>query len=89
MGADGGCEASRYHKKQLVQGPYRLFLDRIEDWMDLWDLGVLIANRAYQAGRWSEFYKSREIIQEARREPVGSVSGGVSRGFEQILLERS
>ena len=22
-----------------------------KDWMDLWDLGILIANRAYQAGR--------------------------------------
>ncbi|CAK9036077.1 unnamed protein product [Durusdinium trenchii] len=46
------AEASRYHKKQL-------------DWMDLWDLGILIANRAYQASRWEEFYKSREIIAEA------------------------
>lgn len=49
------AEASRYHKKQL-------------DWMDLWDLGILIANRAYQAGRWPEFYKSREIIAEALRQ---------------------
>eukprot|EP00439_Symbiodinium_sp_Y106_P047030 s1620_g6.t1 len=47
------AEACRFHKKQL-------------DWMDLWDLGILIANRAYQAGRWPEFYKSREIIAEAR-----------------------
>lgn len=46
------AEACRCHKKQL-------------DWMDLWDLGILIANRAYQAGRWPEFYKSREIIAEA------------------------
>jgi len=46
------AEACRFHKKQL-------------DWMDLWDLGILIANRAYQAGRWPEFYKSREIIAEA------------------------
>ncbi|CAJ1351670.1 unnamed protein product [Effrenium voratum] len=46
------AEATHYHKKQL-------------DWMDLWDLGILIANRAYQAGRWPEFYKSREIIAEA------------------------
>eukprot|EP00930_Biecheleria_cincta_P097139 TRINITY_DN88862_c0_g1_i1.p1 TRINITY_DN88862_c0_g1~~TRINITY_DN88862_c0_g1_i1.p1 ORF type:complete len:541 (-),score=108.11 TRINITY_DN88862_c0_g1_i1:37-1431(-) len=49
------AEASKYHKKKL-------------DWMDLWDLGILIANRAYQTGRWPEFYKSREIIAEALRE---------------------
>ena len=36
------AEAARYHKKQL-------------DWMDLWDLGILIANRAYQAGRPGHF----------------------------------
>lgn len=48
------AEAARYHKASL-------------DWMDLWDLGVLIANRAYQSGRWDEFQKSREIIAEALR----------------------
>ncbi|CAK0827794.1 unnamed protein product, partial [Prorocentrum cordatum] len=48
------AEAARYHKASL-------------DWMDLWDLGVLIANRAYQSGRWAEFHKSREIIAEALR----------------------
>eukprot|EP00931_Biecheleriopsis_adriatica_P120084 TRINITY_DN95231_c0_g1_i1.p1 TRINITY_DN95231_c0_g1~~TRINITY_DN95231_c0_g1_i1.p1 ORF type:complete len:562 (-),score=136.08 TRINITY_DN95231_c0_g1_i1:15-1700(-) len=49
------AEAAKHHKERL-------------DWMDLWDLGILIANKAYQAGRWSEFYKSREIIAEALRE---------------------
>jgi len=48
-------EAARYHKGAL-------------DWMDLWDLGILIANRAYHAGQWDEFYKSREIIGEALRQ---------------------
>lgn len=48
-------EASRYHKKTL-------------DWMDLWDLGLLIANRSYQTERWDEFYKSREILAEALRQ---------------------
>ncbi|CAE8587922.1 unnamed protein product [Polarella glacialis] len=46
------AEAAKHHKERL-------------DWMDLWDLGILIANRAFHAGRWSEFYKSREIIAEA------------------------
>lgn len=54
--------------------------------MDLWDLGVLIANRAYQQGRrrilrvrcgvvarWAEFYKSREIIAEAFRSRFAAV----------------
>eukprot|EP00933_Yihiella_yeosuensis_P068485 TRINITY_DN7416_c0_g2_i1.p1 TRINITY_DN7416_c0_g2~~TRINITY_DN7416_c0_g2_i1.p1 ORF type:complete len:630 (-),score=136.31 TRINITY_DN7416_c0_g2_i1:21-1910(-) len=49
------AEASKYHKEQL-------------DWMDLWDLGILIANRAYHDGRWPEFYKSRDIIAEALRQ---------------------
>jgi len=47
-------EAARYHKPQL-------------DWMDLWDLGLLMANRAYQSEQWSEFYKAREILAEALR----------------------
>jgi len=46
------AEAAKMHKKEL-------------DWMDLWDLGVLMANRAFHAGRWSEFYKAREIIADA------------------------
>ena len=29
-----------------------------QDWMDLWDLGILIANRAYQAGRRGNFWPS-------------------------------
>merc|ERR1712137_801376 len=37
------------------------------DWMDLWDLGVLTANRAYHSQQWSEFEKSREILKEALR----------------------
>eukprot|EP00971_Amphidinium_carterae_P112559 2229060-Amphidinium_carterae.1 len=37
------AEAARYHKSTL-------------DWMDLWDLGLLIANKAFQAGRWEDFY---------------------------------
>eukprot|EP00929_Paragymnodinium_shiwhaense_P013474 TRINITY_DN121319_c0_g1_i1.p1 TRINITY_DN121319_c0_g1~~TRINITY_DN121319_c0_g1_i1.p1 ORF type:complete len:570 (+),score=156.50 TRINITY_DN121319_c0_g1_i1:91-1800(+) len=45
-------DALRRHKRHM-------------DWMDLWDLGVLVANRAFQAKRWEEFYKSREIIAEA------------------------
>ncbi|CAJ1374064.1 unnamed protein product [Effrenium voratum] len=57
------AEATHYHKKQL-------------DWMDLWDLGILIANRAYQAGRWPEFYKSREIIAEA----AGQVHAKMAEG---------
>jgi hypothetical protein len=31
---------------------FPLFKNSTEDWMDLWDLGILIANRAYQAGRF-------------------------------------
>lgn len=48
-------EASQYHKPRL-------------DWMDLWDLGLLIANRSYQTQRWPEFYKAREILAEALRQ---------------------
>jgi len=48
------AEAAKIHKKEL-------------DWMDLWDLGVLLANRAFHAGRWPEFYKAREIIADALR----------------------
>merc|ERR1719410_883470 len=40
------AEAAKIHKKEL-------------DWMDLWDLGVLMANRAFHAERWLEFYKAR------------------------------
>merc|ERR1719188_1122958 len=47
-------EAARRHKEAL-------------DWMDLWDLGILLANRAYQSLRWAEFYKAREILAEALR----------------------
>jgi len=46
------AEAAKIHKKEL-------------DWMDLWDLGVLMANRAFHAGRWPEYYKAREIIADA------------------------
>lgn len=48
-------QASQHHKKTL-------------DWMDLWDLGILIANRAFHTQRWEEFYKSREILAEALRQ---------------------
>jgi len=47
-------KAARYHKDAL-------------EWMDLWELGILIANRAYQSEQWPEFYKSREILVEALR----------------------
>lgn len=47
-------EAARRHKPSM-------------DWMDLWDLGVLISNRAFQSQRWTEFHRSREIIAEALR----------------------
>lgn len=47
-------DAARRHKPSM-------------DWMDLWDLGVLIANRAFQSQRWTEFHRSREIIAEALR----------------------
>ena len=35
--------------------------------MDLWELGILIANRAFHSNRMTEFYKSREILAEALR----------------------
>jgi len=38
------------------------------DWMDLWDLGILIANRAYQSESWDAFYQSRNILAEALRQ---------------------
>lgn len=49
------AEAATYHKKKL-------------DWMDLWNLGTLIVNRAYHTGSWPEFYKARDIIAEALQE---------------------
>lgn len=48
------AEAARLHKAEL-------------DWMDLWDLGILMANRAFQAQRWPEFQKARDILAEALR----------------------
>jgi len=48
------ADASRHHKEAL-------------DWMDLWDLGVLMANRAYHSERWAEFHKARETLAEALR----------------------
>eukprot|EP00927_Polykrikos_kofoidii_P077141 TRINITY_DN74116_c0_g1_i1.p1 TRINITY_DN74116_c0_g1~~TRINITY_DN74116_c0_g1_i1.p1 ORF type:complete len:577 (-),score=85.38 TRINITY_DN74116_c0_g1_i1:320-2050(-) len=47
-------QASSFHKPTL-------------DWMDLWELGLLIANRAYQNERWPEFYKARSILADALR----------------------
>lgn len=47
-------DAARRHKPSM-------------DWMDLWDLGVLIANRAFQSQRWTEFHRARDIIAEALR----------------------
>lgn len=47
-------EAARYHKEQM-------------DWMDLWDLGLLLANRAFHNEQWTEFYKAREVLSEALR----------------------
>jgi len=46
------AEAARRHKPAL-------------DWMDRWELGVLMANRAFQEQRWTEFYTARDIIAEA------------------------
>jgi len=47
-------EAARVHKESL-------------DWMDLWDLGLLIANRAYHSQQWKDFHGSRAILGEALR----------------------
>ncbi|CAE7922274.1 unnamed protein product [Symbiodinium sp. KB8] len=51
--------------------------------MDLWDLGILIANRAYQAGRWPEFYKSREIIAEV----IAMAEGGDAPQHIQLKVK--
>eukprot|EP00747_Dinoflagellata_sp_TGD_P069098 gnl/TRDRNA2_/TRDRNA2_155988_c2_seq2.p1 gnl/TRDRNA2_/TRDRNA2_155988_c2~~gnl/TRDRNA2_/TRDRNA2_155988_c2_seq2.p1 ORF type:complete len:299 (-),score=71.18 gnl/TRDRNA2_/TRDRNA2_155988_c2_seq2:36-815(-) len=40
------------------------FMKMVED---LWDLGILLANRAFHGQRWKEFYQSRNIIAEALR----------------------
>ena len=31
------------------------------DWMDIWNLGTLVANRAYQEERWPEFHKALSL----------------------------
>lgn len=49
------ADAARRHKERL-------------DWMDLWDLGLLVANRAFHSKRWAEFHRSREIIAEALKQ---------------------